>query len=96
MVTSKHVMRAPLVLSRDPPTCGTSGPDLLLLLKTFTRQVGANSGRSLTLNPSRDLNWMPWEAVRARGGAFWIPRGRRPPRNLCPLCWTVGAPFGGT
>ncbi|GAB5582945.1 battenin [Prionailurus iriomotensis] len=69
-------MRDPLVLSREPPTCGTSGPNLQLLLKTLIRRVRAKPGLSLTLNPSRDLNLMPWEAVRARGGAFWIPRVR--------------------
>lgn len=84
------------MLSRDPPTCGTSGPNLQLLLKTLTRAVGANSGRSLTLNPSWDLNLMPWEVVRARGGAFWIRRRRRPPRNLGPLGLTIREPFGRT
>lgn len=139
------------MLSREPPTCGTSGPNLQLLLKvqtseppalkgagaesngwdvvgcarardgargnvvgrrapvrrrsrsrerqwgvdpshlsqTLIRRVRAKPGLSLTLNPSRDLNLMPWEAVRARGGAFWIPRVRiptRPPESdsLCP------------
>lgn len=86
VVTSEHVMKGRLVLSRDPATCGTSGPNLQLLLKTLIRRVRAKSGLSPTLNPSRDLTLMPWEAVRAPGGAFWIPRGRRPPPNLGPLC----------
>lgn len=139
------------MLSRDPPTCGTSAPNLQLLLKvqtaeppalkgagaeshggtwwgvrgremaprdnvvgrrarvqrrsrswdrqrgvdpshlsqTLIRRGRAKSGLSLTLNFSRDLNPMPWEAVRALGGAFWIPRVRipaRPPESdsLCP------------
>lgn len=38
---------------------------------------------------------MPWEAVRALVGAFRIPTGRRPPRNLGPLCWTARASTGG-
>lgn len=65
------------------------GVDPSHLSQTLTRPVGANSGPSLTLNPSRGLNLMPWEAVRARGGAFWIPRVRipaHPPESdsLCP------------
>ncbi|XP_063453580.1 battenin-like isoform X16 [Pan paniscus] len=39
---------------------------------------------------------MRWEAVQARGGAFRIPRGRRPSRSPGSLCWTIRARIGRT
>ncbi|KAB0394889.1 hypothetical protein E2I00_008124, partial [Balaenoptera physalus] len=63
---------------------------------TLIRLIGANSELSLTLDPSGDLNLMPWEAVRALGGAFRIRRERRPIRHLGPRRRTVRAPIGRT
>ncbi|KAB1263404.1 Battenin [Camelus dromedarius] len=43
---------------------------------TLISPIGANSELSLTSDPSGDLNLLPWEAVRARGGACRIRRVR--------------------
>lgn len=75
------------------------GVDPFQVSQTLSRLAGASPGLSLTWNPSRDLSLMPWEAVRARGGASWIARVRIPAHapesdSLCPathLTWGSGA-----
>nr|XP_044602823.1 battenin isoform X2 [Equus asinus] len=72
--TSKHVMGDPPVLSHDPSTWCSRDRNVQKLLKTLIHPIGTNSEISLTLDPSGDQNLMPWEAVRARGGVFRIPK----------------------
>ncbi|KAM9725647.1 battenin isoform 5-T7 [Dama dama] len=67
-----------------------------LLLKTLIRPTGAKFELSLTSDSRGDQNLKPWEAVRARRGAFRIPRGRRQTRHLGLRCKTVRAPIGRT
>ena len=50
------------------------GVDLSHMSQTDICPTGANSELSLTLDPSGDLNLMPWEVVQARSGAFRILR----------------------
>ena len=50
------------------------GVDPSYLSQTLIRPIGAKFELSLTSDSRRDQNLMPWEAVRARRGAFRIPR----------------------
>lgn len=50
------------------------GVDPSYLSQTLIRPIGAKFELSLTSDSRGDQNLMPWEAVRARRGAFRIPR----------------------
>lgn len=50
------------------------GVDPSYLSQILIRLIGANFELSLTSDSRGDQNLMPWEAVRARRGAFRIPR----------------------
>lgn len=64
------------------------GVDPSHLSQPLIRPIRANSELSLTLDPSGDLNLMPWEAARARGSAFRIRRVSIPahPHGIDYLC----------